>query len=115
VTLSPEAEKAAMEAVAKGQTPLEAVAQLGTKVKAPAAATPPPAASTASTVAKGAKLTADEYKEFQRLLSRGMKVPEALEKVKAMRDLAAKLGGPTPSATKQAVAQRNTSGRWSER
>jgi hypothetical protein len=48
------------------------------------------------------RLTAPEFKEFQRLIKNGMSLPEAEDAVKTARDLADKLGAPPPpvSATK---------------
>lgn len=58
------------------------------------------------------QLTAPEMKEFTRLIQRGMRLPDALETVKAMRDLASRLGGASASEVAKAVAQRNATGQW---
>jgi len=52
------------------------------------------------------QLTAPEMKEFSRLVAKGMKLPDALEEVKAMRELAARLGGPSSTEVAGEVAAR---------
>jgi hypothetical protein len=91
VRLTPETEKAAIEAVTKGATPAEAVA---TVAPAPAAA---PVASAPAAAVKF-RLSASEMKEFARL-TRGGKTPaEARDLIEMQRDLKSRLGTPTPTA-----------------
>lgn len=67
-----------------------------------------PAAAAEPVVAASGKmqLTAAEMKEFTRLVSKGTPLPDALEQVKAMRDLASRLGGPSAAEAAQTIAKR---------
>lgn len=112
VTLTPDAEQAAIAAVEQGATPAAAVAKVGAPI--PTAASAAPAAPAAPTAQK-LRLTiksSDELKEFQRLVGRGVTTKDALEQIAQMRDLAARLGGATPSEVAKAAARRNTTGKW---
>lgn len=79
---------------------------------APVAAPVAVPAAVAPTTAPSLKLNAAEWKEFQRLLGRGVKTPEALQQVMTMRELAARLGGATSEEVAKAAAHRNTTGKW---
>jgi hypothetical protein len=58
------------------------------------------------------QLTAPEMQQFTRLLNQGMPLPQALEEVTAMRELAARLGGASPAEVAKAVAHRKATGKW---
>lgn len=73
----------------------------------------PPSAPAATPAAlEKLKLSAEEYKEFARLLGRGMSGQQALEMVAKMRALAQSLGGATGREVKAAVSHRNQTGDW---
>lgn len=84
----------------------------------PSAAAPAPSEFTAARAARQAaaepivaasgkmQLTAAEMKEFTRLVNKGMKLPDALEAVKAMRALATRFGSPTDVEVTQTIARR---------
>lgn len=73
-----------------------------------ASQTSAPAAAAEPIVAASGKmqLTAAEMKEFTRLVSKGTPLPDALEQVKAMRDLASRLGGPSAAEAAQTISKR---------
>lgn len=59
------------------------------------------------------KLTADEFKEFTRLVRQpGMTFAKAEQAVKAARELAAKLGGASDAEVAKAVAHMQATGKW---
>jgi hypothetical protein len=58
------------------------------------------------------QLTGPEFKEFQRLLKRGLALPDALSAVKSSRELAEKLGGATDQELAKAVAHMKRTGKW---
>lgn len=57
-------------------------------------------------------LAAAEAKEYQRLLGRGMSPDAALRLIEEQRTFATAKGLPSSEQTRQAVRERNTSGRW---
>lgn len=75
-----------------------------------------PPASPVSTVATGAKLQlkAPEMAEFGRLLKQGKSMKEALDLIEAQRAFAQRLGLPSSAAVRDAVVDRNATGRWPE-
>ncbi len=69
--------------------------------------TPKPAAAEPVVAASGKmQLTAPEMKQFTRLVKQGMKLPDALDAVRAMRDLASRLGGASDAEVSAAIAAR---------
>jgi hypothetical protein len=113
--------KAATALVAQGKSPAEAVTEIASRT---AAATP---AATAATMSAGspapmktpkgssrAKLSADEADEYLRLLESGKTHDEAVGALMQQRQLAAKLGTPSPDSVRRRVAERNATGRWPE-
>lgn len=59
------------------------------------------------------KLTADEFKEFTRLLKQpGMTLPKAEQAVKAARELATQLGGASSAEVTKAVKHMQATGKW---
>jgi hypothetical protein len=126
VVLTPETEQAAIEAVRRGATPMEAVATVRgaagpaaeTLPGAPAPrAVPAPVAeapSAASLNPNRLKLAASEVKEYKRLRVAGKTHQEAATLIEAQRELAQRLGLPSSETLRTAVADRNVSGRWRE-
>lgn len=91
IRLTPDTEKAAIDAVTKGASPKEAVATV-----APAQASSPVASAGAAPV-KG-QLSAAEAKEVDRLIRSGKTDAQARTLIELQRELTARLGTPTPTA-----------------
>ena len=89
--------------VQQGASPAEAVRTVAQVAKpAPAPAIPKP------------KLSAAETREYVRLRGTGKTNDEAMQALADQRALVAKLGTPSPETVRQAVAERNATGRWSK-
>lgn len=101
------ARRAAYQASQRGAAPIAAEAAPVTE----AAAIPPPVGPVVKASGK-MQLTAPEMKEFSRLLARKIPPADALAAVRQMRELAARLGGASPSEVAKAVAQREATGKW---
>lgn len=117
VKLSEPQYKAATELVNQGRTPAQAIQEVASRTQAtPVTATTTPGpespASAPKTPKSRGKLTADEADEYLRLTGKGMSHEEAVEALLAQRQLAKKLGTPTPERVRRNVAERNATGRW---
>lgn len=117
VTLSEPQYKAATDLVSQGKSPAEAVTDVARRT----ASTPPPAVATPEAAAPPkktpkaparAKLTADEADEYLRLTGTGASHEEAVEALMQQRQLAKKLGTPSPESVRRRVAERNIRGKW---
>lgn len=71
-----------------------------------------PAAAPPPNVAGKPSLSAAETKEFQRLLGRGKSPEEAYHLIASQRQMIQAKGLPTSEQTRQAVYDRNATGRW---
>ena len=100
--------------VVQGLAPKHAV-QAVAGPSAPAIQTvSPPAAPTPLPMPK-AKLSAAETSEYFRLLRLGKTEAEARTAIELQRGFARQFGTPSPEAARQAVAERNATGRWPTR
>ena len=100
--------------VVQGLAPKHAV-QAVAGPSAPAIQTvSPPAAPTPLPMPK-AKLSAAETSEYFRLLRLGKTEAEARTAIELQRGFARQFGTPSPEAARQAVAERNATGRWPSR
>lgn len=86
----------------------------GSRRAAPDTAPAPPAAATDATGFVKPKLTAAESKEFGRFLRMGKTEEEAFQMIAQLRSIQDRLNLRTPESIRQAVAERNASGRWPE-
>lgn len=101
--------------VEQGMAPREAIQTAAGPAAETSAATPsvaPAASAPATAVAPKAHLTAAESQAYTRLRRAGKTHQEAVQAIETQRDLAQRLGTPSPEDVRRSVAERNATGRW---
>lgn len=103
--LTPEESQALQSLLAEGYQEADVLQAIASQRPVARPSAPKPATSKPT-------LNAAEAKEYQRLLGRGLKPEKALELIEQQRAYTQGKGLPTSEQTRQAVKDRNTSGRW---